>query len=92
MYASSELSEVLSRKYIEHQVDVIAVQETHIGNATDFHTRGYVTGFKLAAYLLSSTHGIATYIKDNHTVYNVILAGQENNVCALSLSFLALKL
>jgi len=81
--SSSEKSEILSRKAIDHQVDAIAIQETHIGNTADFHTQGYVPGFKLAAYLLSSTYGIATYIKDNYTNYKVLHVSEDNNVSSI---------
>lgn len=65
--SSTEKSEVLSRKCIDQQVDVIAIQETHIGNAAEFHTRKHVPGFKLAAHVLSKTYGIATYVKESHS-------------------------
>lgn len=39
-------SEYLSRKVYDHKVDVIAVQETHINKAEEYHTRGLVNGYK----------------------------------------------
>lgn len=59
---SADKSEVLSRKAFEHHVDLIAIQETHIGDGASYNNRGNVPGFKVAAYLTHSTYGIATYV------------------------------
>lgn len=57
--SSIENSEVLSRVAYEHRADVIALQETHIKEASDYNLRGHVPGYKTAAYLTHSAYGIA---------------------------------
>ncbi|KAJ6639443.1 DNA transposase THAP9 [Pseudolycoriella hygida] len=70
--SSSEKSEFLSRMANENRVDVIAVQETHILNPADYDSRGHVNGFTVAAYLAHASYGLATYVRDDHTNYDVI--------------------
>lgn len=43
--SSIKNSEVLSRVAYEHRVDVIALQETHIKEASDYNLRGHISGY-----------------------------------------------
>lgn len=88
---SSDKSEFLSRKASEYQVDMISVQETHIQNAGDYHSRGNVAGYNTAAYLTNSTYGIVTYVRQDHRNYNVIHVSQENDVSCIVVELLGIK-
>lgn len=81
--SSSEKSEFLSRTANENRVDVIAVQETHILNPADYHSRGHVNGFSVAAYLVHARYGLVTYVRDDHTNYDVIHVSQENEYSSI---------
>lgn len=67
--SSSEKSEFLSRFGIENDIKVIAVQETHINDPADYHTRGRVRGYVIAAFLASPIHGIVTYVRAKYLEY-----------------------
>ena len=89
--SSSEKCEILSRKSIENEVDVIAIQETHIGNAAEFHTRGHVPGFKIAAFVLSKTYGLATYIKESHNNFKVLGVYEESEFSCIVIKLCDIK-
>lgn len=88
---SSEKSELLSRMANEHQVDMIALQETHILDPVDYRSRGHVKGYTVAAYLAHATYGLATYVKDDHKNYNVIQASQENDYSRIVVELSGIK-
>lgn len=88
---SADKSEVLSRKAFENQVDVIAIQETHIDDAASYNNRGNVSGFKVAAYLTHRSYGIATYVREDHDNYHVIQMNQENDVSCIVIELFGIK-
>ncbi|KAJ6639912.1 Down syndrome cell adhesion molecule-like protein Dscam2 [Pseudolycoriella hygida] len=58
--------------------DSITHQETHINRGEEFHTRGLVNGYNVVPYLLSSVHGIATYVRNDITDVKVLeLSNQD---------------
>ncbi|KAJ6647595.1 hypothetical protein Bhyg_02818 [Pseudolycoriella hygida] len=87
--SSQEKSEFLSKLADENEVHVIAIQETHIGDGTEYHTRGLVPGFTVAAYINSRVYGVATYIREDFTDYNLLqnVVKQDSHLVEWLLTF-----
>lgn len=71
---------------------MIVAQETHIADGSEFHSRGLVPGFKVAAYLTSPVHGIATYVRDDITDYSVHHVSQQNNIFWIVVEIFGIKI
>lgn len=90
--SSSEKSEFLSRFGIENNITVIAVQETHINDPADYHTRGRVPGYEVASYVASPIYGIATYVRSNSPMFTVHHASQEGNIFQIVIEISGMKI
>jgi hypothetical protein len=53
---SASKSDYLSRLMIEHEIDIVAIQETHTNSDLNLLNRGKLPGFNV--------HGIATNVRD----------------------------
>jgi exonuclease III len=62
---STSKSDYLSRLMREHEIDIVAIQETHTTSDLNLLNRGKLLGFKLIGAIHSNVHGIATYVRDN---------------------------
>jgi exonuclease III len=48
----------------EHEIDIVAIQETHTNLDLNILNRGILPGFKLNGANHSNVHSIATYVRD----------------------------
>lgn len=90
--ASYEKCEFLSHLALDNQVCIIAVQETHINDGANFHTRGNIPGFTTAAYVTSRVHGIATYVREDITEFKVLHAHHQENIYQIVIEIYGMKI
>lgn len=77
---SKAKSDLLSKiAYDENNIDILLLQETACRDENDLSYRGDIQGFNVAAAVHSSAYGIATYVKNTITDYNVIFQEVQNN-------------
>jgi hypothetical protein len=60
----------------EHEIDIVANQESHKTSDLNFLNRGKLPGFKLIGAIHSNVHGIATYVRD--TLVDCFLIHTQN--------------
>jgi exonuclease III len=64
----------------EHEIDIIAIQETHTTSDLNLLNRGKLSGFKLIGAIHSNAHGIATYVRDTLAECFLTHAECSNNI------------
>lgn len=77
---SKSKCEVLARLAKYHNVDVIAVQETHTGNEDQFSSRGHIEGYNVAGVIYHGTYGSATYVRSDIDNWSLVKIDSTNNI------------
>ena len=71
--------EIIAKTTRKHKVDVLLLQETHIGDAIN-DTRLHINGFQLVAAVYHAKYGIATYVRCNLLNVSIISESSLNDV------------
>ncbi|KAG5872514.1 hypothetical protein JTB14_010487 [Gonioctena quinquepunctata] len=68
-YCNSIVKEYPDPKVItyprEESLDIVCLQELHVGDINQLNYRVQIESFKIATYILSNTHGYAILVKSN---------------------------
>ncbi|KAI5755895.1 uncharacterized protein LOC108253156 [Diaphorina citri] len=51
---------------LDHNIDILLIQETHTSDSEQINSRGKISGFDLVSSLNHPKYGIATYVKNEH--------------------------
>lgn len=57
--------ECLSKLLLDKDIDVLAVQETHVDNEKQLQSRGRIPGYDLIGATYHRSYGVATYVRSN---------------------------
>lgn len=77
---SRDKCEHLSRVATDNNIDLIALQETHITDDSQLPTRAKIPGYKLIAYITSQTYGSNVYIREDILEFKVTACSRLNNI------------
>lgn len=69
---SKDKCEILTKIMTSNNVDVIALQEAHTTDKTNFQKRGYIAGYTLIEAINHKQYGIATYAKNDIDTVSVV--------------------
>lgn len=78
-------SEYLSRLFAEENVDVGLLQETHTETSEALQSRGNIADYMVATSVNSNIHGIATYVRNNLTNFDVLETTNNNAIYSSSI-------
>lgn len=88
---SSAKSEFLSKQFVEENIDIGVVQETHSKSLDDLIARGNIMGYDVVVSEFSRSYGIATYVKQNLKGVKVITSNTVNNICTSTIAVGSMK-
>lgn len=80
---SKSKSECLSKLLSSNQVDVVALQETHVENLNTCD-HGNIPGYKLVGEIGHRAYGVATYVRDRINDVTITHKSCVNNVFILA--------
>ncbi|XP_072381681.1 uncharacterized protein [Diabrotica undecimpunctata] len=72
--------EYLQKVLIENNIDVIAIQETHVENEEQILARGRIRGYDLLGATYHPAYGVATYVRNKIENAHVCSTSDINNI------------